>query len=39
MLNNPEMAIPPAAYGLVAYIVGGVFVWILNRGRAEGVST
>ncbi|MEQ1950725.1 bile acid:sodium symporter family protein [Mesorhizobium sp. CN2-181] len=31
MLNNPEMAIPPAAYGLVAYIVGGVFVWVLNR--------
>lgn len=31
MLNNPEMAIPPAAYGLVAYIVGGVFVWMLNR--------
>ncbi|MDQ6436874.1 bile acid:sodium symporter family protein [Mesorhizobium sp. LHD-90] len=32
MLNNPEMAIPPAAYGLVAYIVGGFFVWALNRG-------
>ena len=31
MLNNPEMAIPPAAYGLIAYIVGGVFVWVLNR--------
>ena len=31
MLNNPEMAIPPAAYGLVAYVVGGVFVWGLNR--------
>jgi BASS family bile acid:Na+ symporter len=31
MLNNPEMAIPPAAYGLVAYVVGGVFVWMLNR--------
>ena len=31
MLNNPEMAIPPAAYGLVAYVVGGLFVWMLNR--------
>lgn len=33
MLNNPEMAIPPAAYGLISYIVGGVFVWKLNRGQ------
>jgi len=33
MLNNPEMAVPPAAYGLIAYIVGGVFVWLLNRRR------
>jgi BASS family bile acid:Na+ symporter len=31
MLNDPELAIPPAAYGLVAYIVGGVAVWIMNR--------
>ena len=31
MLNNPEMAIAPAAYGLVAYVVGGLFVWMLNR--------
>jgi BASS family bile acid:Na+ symporter len=30
MLNNPEMAIPPAAYGLIAYVVGGLFAWILN---------
>jgi len=29
------MAIPPAAYGLVAYIVCGGFVWLLNRsGRS-----
>lgn len=34
MLNNPEMAIPPAAYGLTAYIVGGIFVWLLNRQQA-----
>jgi BASS family bile acid:Na+ symporter len=33
MLNNPELAIPPAAYGLIAYIVGGVVVWLLNRRR------
>jgi bile acid:Na+ symporter, BASS family len=31
MLGDPEMAIPPAAYGVVAYIVGGAFVWALNR--------
>lgn len=31
MLDNPEMAIPPALYGVVAYITGGVAVWILNR--------
>ncbi|HEY6632376.1 MAG TPA: bile acid:sodium symporter family protein [Rhizobiaceae bacterium] len=31
MLANPEMAIPPAAYGVIAYIVGGVFAWMLNR--------
>jgi BASS family bile acid:Na+ symporter len=38
MLGNPEMAIPPAAYGVIAYIVGGAFVWILNR-RAVAPST
>jgi BASS family bile acid:Na+ symporter len=31
MLDNSEMAIPPAAYGLIAYITGGLFVWALNR--------
>lgn len=31
MLGNPEMAIPPAAYGVIAYIAGGAFVWLLNR--------
>lgn len=31
MLGNSEMAIPPAAYGVIAYIVGGAFVWVLNR--------
>ncbi len=31
MLNDSELAIPPAAYGLVAYIVGGIAVWIMNR--------
>ena len=23
----------PAAYGVIAYIVGGVFVWVLNRQK------
>lgn len=31
MLGNSEMAIPPAAYGVIAYIVGGIFAWFLNR--------
>ncbi|WEX07284.1 bile acid:sodium symporter family protein [Chelativorans sp. AA-79] len=31
MLDNPEMAIPPALYGLTAYITGAIFVWLLNR--------
>lgn len=31
MLNNPEMAVPPAGYGVIAYIVGGLLVWTLNR--------
>lgn len=34
MLDNAEMAIPPAAYGVIAYLVGGIFVWILNRRQA-----
>jgi BASS family bile acid:Na+ symporter len=38
MLGNPEMAIPPAAYGVIAYIVGGAFVWGFNR-RAVAPST
>ena len=33
MLDNAEMAIPPALYGVVAYITGGVAVWLLNRGE------
>jgi bile acid:Na+ symporter, BASS family len=38
MLDNPEMAIPPAIYGLVAYIAAGVFVGILGRSRKRVVS-
>lgn len=37
MLGNSEMAIPPAAYGLVAYITGGVLVWVLNRRQTVPV--
>ncbi len=39
MLNNSEMAIPPAAYGVISYIVGGVFVWKLNRGQKASSRT
>lgn len=31
MLDNPEMAIPPAAYALSAYLVCALSVWLLNR--------
>lgn len=33
MLGNREMAIPPAAYGLVAYVTGGLLVLLLNSRR------
>ena len=39
MLDNAEMAIPPAAYGLVAYITGGLLVWVLNRRQAVPVKS
>ena len=29
------MAIPPAAYGVIAYIVGGVFAWMLANQTEE----
>ncbi len=38
MLDNPEMAIPPAAYGLIAYITSGVVVWVVNRRQAVPVK-
>ena len=39
LLNNAEMAIPPAIYGLVAYITAAVMVVWLNRGaRAEAAA-
>lgn len=38
MLGNAEMAIPPAAYGLIAYFVCGLFVWILNRSRQASAA-
>ncbi|MER2536451.1 MAG: bile acid:sodium symporter family protein [Rhizobiaceae bacterium] len=31
MLNSPEMAIAPAAYGLLAYITAGIYAWFLQR--------
>jgi BASS family bile acid:Na+ symporter len=39
MLANSEMAIPPAAYGVIAYIVGGIFVWFLNRQKVAPAAT
>ncbi|WP_309084397.1 bile acid:sodium symporter family protein [Chelativorans sp.] len=37
MLDNPDMAIPPALYGLVAYVVGGIVVLLLNSRPAVSV--
>jgi len=34
MLNNSEIAIAPAMYGLLAYFTSAFFVWILNRSEA-----
>lgn len=38
MLNNSEMAIPPAMYGLVAYMTGGIFVLLLNSTRRSAAQ-
>ncbi len=35
MLNNAEMAIPPALYGVIAYVTAGAFVWVYNRMQGE----
>lgn len=32
LLNNSEMAIPPAIYGLIAYITAAVVVYLIKRG-------
>ncbi|WP_264484389.1 bile acid:sodium symporter family protein [Mesorhizobium sp. PAMC28654] len=39
LLNNAEMAIPPALYALIAYITAGGFVVILNRSGRYVRST
>lgn len=33
MLNNSEMAVPPALYGVIAYATGAVAVWFYKRGK------
>ena len=32
LLNNSEMAIPPAIYGLIAYITAAIVVYLIKRG-------
>jgi BASS family bile acid:Na+ symporter len=34
MLNNPEMAISPAIYGLLMFFTAGILIFISRRGRA-----
>ncbi|MDP3898769.1 MAG: bile acid:sodium symporter family protein [Mesorhizobium sp.] len=36
LLANSEMAIPPAGYGLVAYITGAMLVWAFNLRARSG---
>lgn len=39
LLNNSEMAIPPALYGLIAYVTAAVFVFMIKRnGPATGAA-
>jgi BASS family bile acid:Na+ symporter len=38
LLNNTEMAIPPAIYGLVAYITAAIFVAVLKRRPASAAA-
>lgn len=39
LLNNSEMAIPPAIYGLIAYITAAVVVFLIKRaGPSAGVA-
>ncbi len=36
MLNNAEIAIPPAAHRLIAYVTGGLVAWFLvGRGVCQ----
>lgn len=37
MLDNPEMAIAPAIYGVIAYLTGGAAVWVLNATEKTAV--
>lgn len=40
LLNNPEMAIPPALYGLVAYITAAILIaWMKRRPLAAMISS
>lgn len=38
LLNNAEMAIPPALYALIAYVTAGIFVTVLNRSGRYSVE-
>lgn len=38
MLDNSEMAVAPAMYGLVAYVTSGVFAWAASQGRRSAAA-
>lgn len=38
LLNNSEMAIPPAIYGLIAYITAAIVVYLIKRSASLAAS-
>ena len=36
LLNNPEIAIPPAVYSIIMFVTGGVAVFIFGKKNAKG---
>lgn len=38
LLNNSEMAIPPAIYGLIAYITAAIVVYLIKRSASPAAS-
>lgn len=39
LLDNPEMAVPPAVYGILSFLPAGVLAYAMNRRARERVLT